>query len=63
MSLMSESCHAEIRIVMTGYLRQEANFSSLETLIDAIQKDIRMSRKWTLNRTWRIVSLFCKTAL
>jgi len=53
MSLMSESCHAEIRIVMTGYLRQEANFSSLEALIDAIQKDIRVSRKCTCSHvTW-----------
>eukprot|EP00802_Teleaulax_amphioxeia_P031095 Tamp_34104.p1 GENE.Tamp_34104~~Tamp_34104.p1 ORF type:complete len:198 (-),score=25.25 Tamp_34104:21-566(-) len=35
---------SEIRIVITGYLRPEANFSSLEALIDAINLDIVSSR-------------------
>jgi len=36
---------SEIRIVMTGYLRPEANFDSLDALIVAIKKDIQMSRE------------------
>lgn len=35
---------AEIRLVITGYLRPEANFTSLESLIEEIHEDIRQSR-------------------
>eukprot|EP00283_Hemiselmis_rufescens_P008228 CAMPEP_0173425630 /NCGR_PEP_ID=MMETSP1357-20121228/5304_1 /TAXON_ID=77926 /ORGANISM="Hemiselmis rufescens, Strain PCC563" /LENGTH=73 /DNA_ID=CAMNT_0014389119 /DNA_START=23 /DNA_END=241 /DNA_ORIENTATION=- len=36
---------AEIRIVMTGYLRPELNFDGLESLIKAIHDDIEVSSK------------------
>ncbi|XP_050510620.1 riboflavin kinase [Diabrotica virgifera virgifera] len=35
----------EIRIVILGYLRQEKNFNSLESLIDAIKDDINQARE------------------
>ena len=35
----------ELRLVVTGYLRPEQKFSSLEALIAAIHADIALSRK------------------
>mmetsp|Transcript_10956 Transcript_10956/g.17222 ORF Transcript_10956/g.17222 Transcript_10956/m.17222 type:complete len:206 (+) Transcript_10956:1-618(+) len=36
---------AQIRLVITGYLRDELNFDSLDALIAAIQADIQMTKK------------------
>ncbi len=35
----------QLRLVVCGYLRQEANFGSLELLMSAIHKDIRLAEQ------------------
>jgi riboflavin kinase len=36
---------AHMRLVVTGYLRDEAPFASLDALVDAIRTDIRLARE------------------
>jgi riboflavin kinase len=36
---------AHLRLAVTGYLRDEAPFASLDALIDAIRTDIRLARE------------------
>ncbi|KAG7389482.1 hypothetical protein PHYPSEUDO_010367 [Phytophthora pseudosyringae] len=37
---------AQLKFLITGYIRPEMNFSSLESLIKAIQDDIAQSKEW-----------------
>ncbi|ETI32402.1 hypothetical protein F441_21154 [Phytophthora nicotianae CJ01A1] len=37
---------AQLKFLITGYIRPEMNFSSLESLIKAIQDDIAQSDEW-----------------
>ncbi|KAF4318663.1 hypothetical protein BBO99_00006959 [Phytophthora kernoviae] len=37
---------AQLKFLITGYIRPEMNFSSLESLIKAIQDDITQSEEW-----------------
>ncbi|TMW65891.1 hypothetical protein Poli38472_003656 [Pythium oligandrum] len=37
---------SQLKFLICGYLRPEMNFPSLESLIDAIQSDIKQSEEW-----------------